>query len=202
MGFTLQDLTTNRGIAHLLQVTGGTKSFYNDPHRASGVQQVAQSAIETNPNMAHIPVRVVPNMPNAYYNYDKGEIILGLVNPDALAHELGHANNIKQEGLYGKVLRAAQGVSRINNVAAIPTMLALRAFIQDKERRDDILKTLAAVSAAVAAPGLLEEAAASASALRHSPDKLQAMKTLGPAFLAHAATSAAPALTYQAGRML
>lgn len=198
---TLQDLTRPEGIDHLLAVTGGTNSFYNHPTRAEGVRQVAMSAIQTNPNMAHVKVRVMPNLPNAYYNYDKGEVILGLVNPDALAHELGHANNLRQEGIYAKVLKAANGVARLNNMLAVPAMLALRMFVQDKNKRDDVLKTLAAISAAAAAPGLLEEAAASASALRHSPNKLRAMGTLGPAFLAHAASSVAPSLIYQAGRL-
>lgn len=198
---TLQDLTQPEGIQHLLSVTGGTDSFYNHPSRAEGVRQVAISAIKTNPQMAHLKVRVMPNLPNAYYNYDKGEVILGLVNPDALAHELGHANNLRQDGIYSKVLKAANGVARINNMLAVPAMLALRVFIQDKDKRDDILKALSAISAAAAAPGLVEEAAASASALRHSPDKLRAMGTLGPAFLAHAASSFAPSLIYQAGRL-
>jgi len=198
---TLQDLTQPEGLKHLLQVTGGTQSFYNHPSRIQGVQHVAENAIKTNPNMAHLKVRIMPNLPNAYYNYDKGEVILGLVNPDALAHELGHANNLRQEGIYTKVLSAAKGVARFNNMMAVPTMIALRLFIQDKDRRDDILKTLSAFSAAAAAPGLVEEAAASAQALKNSPDKLRAMGTLGPAFLAHAASSFAPSLIYQAGRL-
>jgi len=201
MAMTLQDLATPQGINYLVDVTGGTQSFYNQPHRAGGVMEVAQNAIRANPNLKHLKVRVMPNLPNAYYNYDKHEIIMGLVNPDALAHELGHANSLKQEGLYNKVLRVANGVSRINNLAAVPTMLALRFFIQDKDRRDDILKTLAAVSAAAAAPGLLEEASASVSGVRHSPNKLKAMGTMIPGFMAHMATSMAPSLIYQAGRL-
>jgi hypothetical protein len=199
---TLQDLTTPAGINHLVDVTGGTQSFYNQPQRAYGVMDVANSAIQANPNLKHLKVRVMPNLPNAYYNYDKHEIIMGLVNPDALAHELGHANNLKQEGLYNKVLRVANGVARVNNLAAVPTMLALRFLIQDPDRRDDILKTLAAVSAAAAAPGLLEEASASVGGIRHSPNKLKAMGTMLPGFMAHMATSMAPALIYQAGRAL
>lgn len=198
---TLGDLATPAGINYLVDVTGGTQSFYNQPDRAQGVMDVVQSAIQTNPNFKHLKVRVMPNLPNAYYNYDKHEIILGLVNPDALAHELGHANNLKQEGLYNKVLRVANNVARINNVVALPTMLALRFMIQDPEKRDDILKTLAAVSVAASAPGLLEEATASASGLRHSPNKLRAMGTMLPGFMAHMATSMAPSLIYQAGRL-
>ena len=200
MKMKLQDLTTSEGINALIGITGGTSSFYNQPSRALGVQQVAQSAINNDPNMAYTNVQVMPNLPNAYYNYDKNEIILGLANPDALAHELGHANNLKQEGLYQKILRAAQGVTRINNIAAIPTVLALRLFMKDPEKRKDILNTLSAFSVAAAAPELFEEASASVQALQNSPDKMKALQTLGPAFLAHAAQTAAPALIYQAGR--
>jgi len=197
----LQDLTQPEGIQHLLEVTGGTESFYNHPARAEGVRIVARNAIKNNPNMAYTKVRIVPNLPNAFYDFEKKEIILGLVNPDALAHELGHANNLRQEGLYQKVLKAANGVARINNMLALPVMLGLRTFIQDKDQRDDILKTLAAVSVAASAPGLLEEMTASAQAMKNSPDRMRAMGTLAPAFLAHAASSLAPTLIYQAGRM-
>jgi len=201
MSLTLQDLTRAEGIQHLVAVTGGTRSFYNQPMKADGVRAVALNAIAQNPQMAHIKVKILPNLPNTFYNYDKRELLLGLVNPDALAHELEHANNLRQESLYQKVLSAAQGVSRINNVMALPTVLALRTFIKDQNRRDDILKTLSAASAAIAAPSLVEEASASLRAIQQSPHKLEAMKTLGPAFMAHLASSLAPTLTYQAGRI-
>jgi hypothetical protein len=201
MSLTLQDLTRPDGIQHLVAVTGGTSSFYNQPARAEGVRAVALNAIAQNPQMAHVKVKILPNLPNTFYNYDKRELLLGLVNPDALAHELEHANNIRQDSLYQSVLSAAQGVSRVNNIMALPTVLALRTFIQDPKRRDDILKTLSAASAAIAAPGLVEEASASVQAVKQSPHKMEAMKTLGPAFLAHLASSLAPTLTYQAGRI-
>lgn len=201
MSFTLQDLTRPDGIQHLVAVTGGTASYYNQPARAEGMRAVALNAIAQNPQMAHVKVKILPNLPNTFYNYDKRELLLGLVNPDALAHELEHANNIRQNSLYQRVLSAAQGVSRVNNIMALPTVLALRTFIQDPERRDDILKTLSAASAAIAAPGLVEEASASVRAVKQSPHKMEAMKTLGPAFLAHLASSLAPTLTYQAGRI-
>jgi hypothetical protein len=77
----------------------------------------------------------------------------------------------------------------------------LKTFIRDQERRDDILKTLAGLSAAAAAPGLLEEASATIRALKHQPGRrMDMMKTLGPAYLAHLARSLKPALVYQAGR--
>jgi len=197
----LADLATPAGITELVRVTGATQSFFNQPERADGISAVVQSAIAANPNLAHVKVRIMPHLPNCFYNYERGELILGLVNPDALAHELGHANRIKQDGLYRKILTAANGVARLNNVVAIPAMLALRMFIQDPERRNDILNSLAAVSTAIAAPGLMEEAGASVSAMRNAPDRLQALKTLGPAFLAHFASSMMPAAVYEAGSL-
>jgi hypothetical protein len=196
----LSDLMTEAGLAELVRVTGGTQSFYNHPERAAAITEVVRNAIAENPNLAHLKIRLMPNLPNAFYNYDRGEIILGVVNPDALAHELGHANNLRQEGLYRRILNAANGVARINNIVALPAMLALRMFIQNPERRDDILKSLAAVSTAVAAPGLLEELNASSQAVWSSPDKLRSAGTLAPAFLAHMATSMAPTMIYEAGR--
>jgi hypothetical protein len=140
-------------------------------------------------------------LPNAFYNYDKGEILLGITNPAVLAHEIEHADNIRQDTLYSNMLRIAEGISRVNNVAAIPTMLALRLFITDPERRDDILKTLAGVSAAVAAPGLVEEVSATTRAVRHNPGhRLEMLKTLAPAYMMHLARGLQPALVYQSGR--
>jgi hypothetical protein len=201
MSFTVADLTRPEGLQHLIAVTGGTRSVYNRPDQALGIAEVAHTAIQKNPNLAHLKVKILPNLHNTLYNYDKRELLLGLANPAALAHELEHANNIQQDSLYANVLRAAQGVSRINNVMAVPTVMALRTFLQDAQRRDDVLKTLSAISAAVAAPVLVEEAAASAQAMRDSPLKGEAIKTLGPAFMAHLASSMSPTLIYQAGRM-
>lgn len=200
MSMVLKDLAETAGIQQLIAVTGGPDSYYSTPERASGMQRVAQKAIQKNPNLAHVKVRIMPNLPNAFYNYDKGEILLGQIEPIGLAHEIEHADSVRQEGLYRKVLKAAQGITRINNIAAMPTVLALRTFIQDEERRNDILKTLSALSAAAAAPVLMEEAQASLRAIKSSPDKIEAAKTLGPAFMAHLLSSMAPALIYQAGR--
>jgi hypothetical protein len=198
---TLADLTRPEGLQQVVDATGGTQSFYNQPDKAYGLAEVAHNAIQRNPAIAGVHVRLVPNLPNAFYNYDKGEILLGITNPAVLAHEIEHADNIKQDSLYSNMLRVAETISRLNNVAAIPTMLALRTFINDPERRDDILKTLAGLSAAAAAPGLMEEASATVRALRHQPGRrMEMLKTLGPAYLAHLARSMQPALVYQAGR--
>jgi plasmid stabilization system protein ParE len=200
MKLTLADLATPEGVAVVVQATGGTNSFYNQPQQGEGLRTVAEAAIAKTPNLGRVPVRVVPNLPNAFYNYERGEIILGIVNPAVLAHEIEHARNIQQEGLYRKMLRVAEGVTRLNNLAAMPAVLGLRTFLDDESKRDDILKTLAGLSAAVAAPGLVEEASASLQALKKHPDKLEFSKTLAPAFMAHLMHRMSPVLTYHMGR--
>lgn len=201
MSLTLADLTRPEGLRQVIEATGGTRSFYNQPDKAMELAEVASAAIARKPELGQVRVRVVPNLPNAFYNYDKGEILLGITNPAVLAHEIEHADNIRQRSLYSNMLRIAEGISRLNNMVALPTMLALRTFIDDPKRRDDILKTLSGVSSAVAAPGLAEEASASIRALKHNPGKrLEMMKTLAPAYMAHLARSMAPSLIYQAGR--
>lgn len=201
MTLRLKDLTQQEGLQQVVAATGGTRSFYNQPQNARGLAEVAHTAIQRNPSMADVRIRLIPNLPNAFYNYDKGEILLGITNPSVLAHEIEHADNIRQESLYSNMLRVAEGISRLNNLAALPTMLALRTFINDPERRDDVLKTLAGLSAAVAAPGLAEEASATTRAIAHHPGRrLEMLKTLGPAYMMHLARSMAPSLVYQAGR--
>lgn len=201
MTLTLHDLTQPSGIQQVVDATGGTRSFYNQPGNAAGLAEVAANAITRNPSLSEVHIRLVPNLPNAFYNYDKGEILLGITNPAVLAHEIEHADNIRQNSLYSNMLRVAEGISRLNNVAALPTMLALRLMIKDPERRDDILKTLAGLSAAVAAPGLAEEGSATFRAIKHQPGhRIEMMKTLAPAYMMHLARSMKPALIYQAGR--
>jgi hypothetical protein len=201
LSLTLADLTKPEGLREVVNATGGTHSFYNQPEKALRLAEVAHKAITQNPQLAQVRIRLVPNLPNAFYNYDNGEILLGITNPAVLAHEIEHADNIRQRSLYSNMLRVAEGISRLNNVVALPTMLALRTFLNDPERRDDILKTLAGVSAAVAAPGLAEEASATFRALKHHPGKrTEMMKTLAPAYMAHLARSMTPTLIYQAGR--
>lgn len=198
----LVDLTTPAGIYALVQGTGGTKSFYNHPEQAQQVQQVVAAAIARRPTLADVSVRIAPNYPNAAYHYDKQEIVLGVVNPTALEHELAHVGNIMPGGLYEKILKAAQGVSRLSALLAVPTTLALRAFMRDPDKRNDILNSLAALSAAGVTPELLEEGSASAQAVAHSPDRKAALKTLAPAYMAHLARNVAPSMIYQAGRFI
>ncbi len=96
-------------------------------------------------------------------------------------------------------MTAAKGLAELNSIAAIPIMLALRAF-SPPDQRQDILQTLAGLSAAAAGPNLMEEASASANAIMGSDDKLRTAGKLLPAFGQHAISSLIPMLLYQLDR--
>lgn len=199
IGLTLQDFTSPEGLTKFLEITGPHARFFVKDGRLEQMKNIVSNALQHYPALKNTRVIFVPTTRNALYNYDKKIIILGLVEPSALAHEIEHANSIKQEGLYRKVLSLAKGVTHVNRLASIPAILALNTFVEDKDKRTDILNTLSAVSVAAAAPVILEEAQASIRAARKNPD-VSTAKTLGPAFLSHLGASLWPTIAYQIGR--
>lgn len=198
---TLQSLQSAPGLAALASRLGSVDSFFHDPEHAQEIPETIKRFVEQNPSLADVGVEVNPDITGGYYP-GKDSITLGVVNPAVVGHETAHAENVRKAPLYEKILTVANTVARINNVAAIPAMLAIRAFIGDPETRREILNILAGASAAFAAPGLVEEFGASAAAVKNAPNKLQAIKTLLPAFLQHALVSSMPVGVYQLGKFM
>lgn len=199
---TLKGLATSAGLASLTKKLRGVDSFYHEgPESTSEIQEVVRRMIREDPSLSSVKVRATPGIPGGYLP-GKDLMALGVLNPAVVAHELAHAKNIRKSKIYSKILGAATGVARLNNTAAIPAMLALRAFIGDKDKRDEVLQILSGASAAVAAPELAEELSASMEALRVVPHKLKAVKTLLPAFLHHTVHSMTPTAIYQFGKYI
>lgn len=197
---TLKWLATPEGAKELAQRVGGIQSFWNEgPEAAEAVRDLIQKTIQQRSELEDIKLRVQPGPPGGYFP-NSDTIALGVSNPAVAAHELGHAKNIRDSKVYGKLLQAANHLANINNVVAIPAMLGIRAFIGDEGVRNEILNVLSGTSAALAAPGLVEEFSASIDAVKNAPSKLQAIKTLGPAFLTHLVKSTLPVGIYQLGR--
>ena len=199
---TLQSLATTTGLAELAKQLSGVDSFYNEGERsAPAIQDLLRQEFQADPSLQELTLKATPGYPGGYFPA-KDAIALGVLNPAVIAHELGHAKNIRKSRIYGKILGVATDAARVNNTAAIPAMLTLRTFIKDPALRSEILNILSGISAAVNAPGLNEEMSASVDAMRFTPDKLQALKTLIPAYLQHMAHATLPALVYQAGKYL
>lgn len=197
---TLKWLATPEGAQELARRVGGVQSFWNEGSGAAeAVRNLIQKTIEERKDLGDIKLRINPGPPGGYFP-NSDTIALGVSNPAVAAHELGHAKNIRNSKVYGKLLQAANHLANINNVVAIPAMLGIRAFVGDEDVRNEILNVLSGTSAALAAPGLVEELSASVDAVKESPNKLQAIKTLGPAFLTHLFKSTLPVGIYQLGR--
>jgi hypothetical protein len=197
----ISSLTTQPGIGQLRRQLGDVRSFWHEegPGQGRAIQQTLESYFREDPSLADVELAVQKGSPG-YYIPSKDRVQLGVINPAVVGHEMGHAQNLRNTKLYGKLIRATEGIARVNNVAAIPAMLGIRALIGDRGTRNEILNILSGVSAAIAAPGLAEEMSASISAVKHAPDKMQAVKTLVPAFTTHVMASMLPTGVYQLGK--
>lgn len=197
---TIQNLGTSSGLSTLGRSLENVESFYNEgPESIPAIRELIKSELEDDPRLKNIQVRATPGLHGGYFP-SKDVIALGVLNPSVVAHELGHAKNLRQSKVYGKILRAANNVARLNNTAALPAMLAIRALVQDRDTRNEVLNILTGVSAVAAAPGLAEEVSASLDAVKHAPNKLQAVRTLIPALLHHTLSASMPIGIYQLGK--
>lgn len=198
---TLQSLTTQPGLTALAQRLGRVDSYYHEPESLGAISPTVRRYLTEDPSMGRVHLIARPGVPGMYFP-TSDTVRLGVINPAVVGHEMAHAQNLRNAPLYSKILRVANTVANINNKAAVPAMLALRMFVGNENTRNEILNILSGVSAAVAAPGLMEELGASMAAIKNVPDKLQAVRTLAPAFLMHAAKSMMPASVYQLGKFI
>jgi hypothetical protein len=145
--------------------------------------------------MGAIDVKSMPGVENAFFNYAHNRVSTGMMDPDVIAHELGHAENTQNSPIYQKFLTAVRGLQALNKTIMLPAMLGMHAFMGDDKRRD-IVATLAGVSSALAAPIVHEEMSASANAVGNSDDKLRTLKRLLPGLGAHVVSNAIPVGAY------
>lgn len=189
---TLKDLATPGGAIEFAKALKAEA----DPAVIEQVRGVVAKVLSKHPELASTSVEARPGLNNAFYNFDSKKITSGLLDPDVIAHELGHAESTAENTAYQKLLRAARGLSSLNGMAAVPAILGMHAFLGNRARKD-AMNTLAGVSAALAGPILNEELNASVSAVLNSDDKLRTLKRVLPAFGAHAVNSALPGILYQ-----
>jgi len=196
----LKNLTSSSGLSELGERLSGVNSFFNEGASAlPQLKELIRRELESDPRLKDIKIKITPGLHGAYFP-GKDAIAMGVVNPAVMAHEIGHAKNLRQSRVYSKILSIANNVARLNNTAAIPAMLAIRSLVKDKDTRDEILNILTGASAVIMAPGLAEELSASVDAVKHAPNKLQALKSLGPAFMHHLLSASIPIGAYQFGK--
>jgi hypothetical protein len=131
-----------------------------------------------------------------HYSHEADTIGLDKPHPDILSHEAGHAQGIgRAGGVYKNLVRLSNQSSRINQLAAIPASLSIRALTDSTAAGNSVLAPLAGISALLASPGLYEETRATVKAVGKSPDKMKTFGQLLPPLIEHYAHGlAAPAV--------
>lgn len=197
MGILLSALTSSSGANSLARVLGSVS-----PQDTSRLKALVERVLAKRQDLGGVQVQPSPGMgENASFNHAKNLLSTGSSNPDYMAHELGHAENTVGNDAYRKLLTVTRGLLALSDRASIPLMLGLRAFASP-QKRQDVLNTLAGFHASMAAPGLMEEASATANAIINSDDKIKTLAALAPAFGSHAIHDLLPILAYQVDRRL
>jgi hypothetical protein len=165
----------------------GVQSAYGPSEesvRQSQISSRVKDLVKKYPEIAN--VRVNRSNRDAY-DYINDVIHVRSRDPDVLAHEMEHAASLRGASpLYKKLLAVSQTAVRLNNTFALPAIVALGNTIEDPEKKRLVYKTLLGLSTVAAAPNLWEEAKASANVVIDSPDQVESLKTLLPAFGSHA----------------
>lgn len=194
---SLSTLGTTLGIMRMKSALKDAKGFFQEgPEQLEEVKRLVEEELQNDPSIKDVKVVFAPGTSGAY-DPRTDTIYLGVINPAVLAHEIGHAKNIRGSSVYRTLLGLGGMANTVTSAAALPTTLALRAFMDDRKKRNEVFNVLTALTAISAAPTLAEELMASADAVRHSDSKLQAMKSLLPAYLTYLGTTAVPIGIYQ-----
>jgi len=194
---SLSSLANSWGIMRMKMALKDASGFFQEgEEQLAAVKQLVAEEIENDPSIKDIKVVFSPGTSGAY-DPRTDTIYIGVINASVLGHEIGHAKNIRNTSVYRGLLGGAGLANSVATAAALPTTLALRAFMEDRKKRNEIFNILTTLTAMSAAPVLAEELSASMDAVRHSDSKLQAVKSLLPAYLSYLGTTAVPIGIYQ-----
>jgi hypothetical protein len=187
----IKDLAESKDAQLLSRVLGT-----GDIDSISRAKRIALNFLANNPSIAD--TKVGRSSSGSFYDYGSNRLGLSTDSPDVMAHELGHAARLADaSGAYKALLTASKGASRINNLLSMPiaSIVALNKN-SDREQKRSILRGLSLVSAAIAAPNLFEELAASTHAARNSDTPFRTAVRVMPGMLSHALHDATAPLTY------
>ena len=175
-----------------------------DEDQAQKIRFIASSMAAKNPhiNKAFLG-KAAPG--TSFYDFKNHRLGIGHKSSDVLAHELGHAASLgNASNFYKELLRASKKASRLSNMIATPAAAFIAANPQlTSTQKNKLLDAGTAVSAAIAAPNLYEELAASTIATKHSPTKLRTAMGMLPGIVSHSMNDlAAPSTYYLFKKML
>lgn len=194
------------GLARLQEYLAESDSALS-PEEVTALYNLLQSELTEAPGVAETLLRVGPTPFGGGAYFPRANLV-SVTRPEVIpiAHELGHAKSVGAAGpLYRDVQDTSRAVSKLTNnllyalpiAAVIPLLLRLRAFAAYRSLGPTALNALSGVTLAANLPTLVEEAIASADAVKHVPDKLEATKEMLATMGAYGAKAAIPVAAYQ-----
>ena len=187
----IKDLA-NSDNAQLLSKVLGT----GDIESISRAKKIALNFLANNPSIAS--TRIGRSSSGSFYDFSNNRLGVDTDSPDVLAHELGHAARLSEASdAYKSVLGVSKRLARINNLISMPlaTIVALNKGSSNEDKRS-LLKGLTLVSAALTAPNIFEELAASAHASANSDTPIRTAIKVMPGMASHLLNDSTAPLTY------
>lgn len=193
----IKDLATQSGADRVRLALG------LDRDQVAKIQTLVQSMIKSNPHISKTFVgKSKPNV--SFYDFTHDRLGIGHSSPHVLAHEMGHAASLGNSSeFYKNLLRASKKATRLSNSLALPisSFIGLNPKMTGSQK-DTAYDVAAIASGLLAAPNLLEELKASATAVTHSPTKLRTGVAMVPGFVSHSVNDLAAPATYYLGKKL
>jgi hypothetical protein len=191
-------LTSLRSLANSTGTGDAEDLFGGGTSQRAALRAFVASELKAHPELAETRIRIGPTSHGGGAYFPKANLVsVEEAHPALLGHELAHASSMTTSGETYKTL---QNISRklwnINTFVALPAALAVSALVKSNAKAR-ILNALTIAALGLAAPTLIEETVASADAISHAPDKLEAVKRLLPGWLTYAGMAAAPPIVYQ-----
>jgi hypothetical protein len=176
---TLGDLVSLPGLKRLADALAAS------PAEVAEIHSLASGYVRDNPHLATLPIGKTDG--SAYYDVASNRLALEDGNPDVFSHELEHAVRLSTASdAYKALLSASKKLTRVSNFAAGPTAAAISMLVKDQALKENIMRGVALLGVASAAPNLFEESVASGRAFSKSTNKLRTLRNLAPAFGSHA----------------
>jgi len=168
-----------------------------DEDQAQKIRFIASSMAEKNPHINK--ARLGKASPGtSFYDFKNHRLGIGHKSSDVLAHELGHAASLgNASDFYKELLRGSKKATRISNMVATPAAAFIAANPKlTSAQKNKLLEAGTLISAAIAAPNLYEELAASTIATKHSPTKLRTAFGMIPGLISHSMNDLTAPSTY------
>jgi len=196
-------LTSLRSLANSTGTGDAASPSGADTAQRATLRAFIASELRSHPELAETKIRIGPTPHGGGAYFPKANLVsVEEAHPALLGHELAHASSMTTSG---GTYKALQNISRklwnINTkeklvLVALPAALAVSTLVKSNARAR-VLNALTIAALGIAAPTLIEETAASADAISHAPDKLEAVKRLLPGWLTYAGMAAVPPIVYQ-----